>query len=191
MNSTHICLQLFGTKCNEWPRFRVIGNSITYFDSEVCENATIEFDMPLLDNNTLIIQHYDKKFGENGQWDTKCEGDQIIEDRAVRLVKLEIDSVDITKYFVRHWTWTTTDGTELTTDYFGHNGQACIEFTAPVYNWIITKLVHDPETSKYKAQDLIIETSHSDLFNYTQDIIELAEIEKILKENAHLFSKSS
>lgn len=147
--------------------------------------------MPLQDNNCLILEHYGKRFGENNIWDTRSNGNQIVEDRAVKLLKLELDEVDISPYLVQQWPFKTDNGQEIPTDYFGFNGACYINFNGPVYDWIIKTLVRDPSDKKIKAQDLIIETSHNDLFNYDQDIETLKELEQLLKEHAHLFNKSS
>ena len=190
MDQVKIYIEFNGTRCNNWPRVKVIGNNYTYFDAEVVKNKIIEFTMPLQDRNCLILEHYGKKFGENGIWDTRSNGDQITEDRAVKLIKLELNEVDISPYLVRQWPFITDSGQSIPTDYFGFNGACHINFDSPVYDWIIKTLVHDPSNVKVKAQDLIIETSHNDLFNYNQDIETLKEIEQLLKENAYLFNKS-
>jgi hypothetical protein len=109
----------------------------------------------------------------------------------VRFVSISLDDVDIGQYLIRRWPFCTVDGQIIATDYFGFNGRCCIEFGAPVYDWIITNLVHDPNSHTVKAQDLIIETSHNDLFSYDQDLVTLKEIEQLLEQHAHLFDKSS
>lgn len=137
--------------------------------------------------NSLVLEHYGKYFGQNNRWDTDSENGNIVRDRAIRIVSIELDDVDISKYMTKYWPLITDQG-EMFTDYFGHNGVCTIEFGAPVYDWIITELVHQPN-HQYKALDLIVETSHSDLFDYKNDLQEIAEIENILKTNAHLFDQ--
>lgn len=191
MNLSKISIVVNSTWCNDWPRLKVIGNDYIYFNDCVIENKTIEFYMPTLEVNTLIIEHYGKQFGENNQWDTVTQDGKIIQDRAIQLVSIDIDEVSIGQHLTKHWPFKTDNGQVIPTDYFGFNGQCCIEFNAPVYEWIITKLLHDPTSHTPKALDLIIETSHNDLFNYDQDLITLQEIEQLLNEHAHLFNKSS
>ena len=191
MNKSKIRIVVEGTYCNDWPRFKVTGNNYTYFDDYVVDNKAIEFEMPVGVHNKLIMEHYGKQFGENGQWDTRNENNVITQDRAVRFVSLSFDDVDVGQYLIRHWPFCTVDGQTIATDYFGFNGQCCVEFGTPVYDWIITDLVHDPTSHTVKAQDLIIETSHQDLFNYDQDLVTLKEIEQLLEQHAHLFNKSS
>lgn len=191
MSYVNIRLELYGTYCNDWPRFKITGNNITYFDQQVKENLLVEFTMPLEDKNSLVLTHYDKSFGENNVWDTHSKNGKITADRAVRLIKLELDDVDIKKYITRFWPFYTDDGRLVLTDFFGYNGSCTINFESPVYNWIIKNLVHDPADTKLKAQDLIVETSHNDLFNYENDLATLKEIEALLETHAHLFNKSS
>jgi hypothetical protein len=191
MNFSKISIVVKGTWCNNWPRFKISGNNCIYFDDYVVENKVIEFFMPAHEHNTLILEHYGKQFGQNNQWDTLSKDGVIIQDRAIRLISLELDEVEISQYLTAHWPFKTDSGQILPTDYFGFNGYCCIEFNSPTYDWIITKLVHDPSSYTPNAHDLIIETSHNDLFNYDQDLITLSEIEQLLNKHAHLFNKSS
>jgi hypothetical protein len=191
MNLSKISVVLKGTWCNDWPRFKITGNDSIYFDDFVAGDKIIEFFMPTDKHNTLRLEHYGKQFGENGQWDTHSDNGNIVRDRAVRLISLELDDVEISQYLIKHWPFKTSDGQLVPTDYFGFNGECCIEFNAPTYEWVINKLIHDPTTYTPKAHDLIVETSHNDLFNYDQDLVTLSEIEQLLKTHAHLFNKSS
>jgi hypothetical protein len=187
MKTVNLLIEVLGTYCNDWPLLRVGGNNDIYFDDRIENKEIIEFEMLLQENNVLVLEHHGKYFGENGRWDTVSENDVIIQDRAIRPLRIEIDGVDICKYQFENWPLLTQHG-EVFTNYFGFNGTCRIEFTAPVYDWIITKLVHRPN-HQYKALDLIIETSHSDLFDYENDLRELEEIDQLIKENAHLFDK--
>lgn len=164
---------------------RVAVNNHIYFDDYVKENITIDCTVSIAKHNQLTINHYGKQFGENGVWDTKVANDVITHDRAIKINAIELNDVDIAKYIVNHWPFTASDGTTLYTDYIGHNGLLTIDFDAPVYDWIIQKLVK-PTTVLTAAT--VVETSHSDLFNYTNDLKELNAIENLLKEYAHLFN---
>lgn len=147
--------------------------------------------MPLQESNSLILEHYGKYFGQNNRWDTQSENNVIVQDRGVRLVHLELDEVDIVKYVFGNWPYVTDQGESFPTNYFGHNGKCTVNFDAPVYPWIIANLVRTTASTAQKPQDFVIETSHNDLFNYSQDIDIIEEIENILEEHAHLFDKSS
>ena len=103
-------------------------------------------------------------------------------------MRLEFDQVNVIEYLLTHWPFITTSGEVVKTDYFGYNGSLTINFTTPVYEWIITHLV---QTKVNRTQDFIIETSHNNLFDYNNDLKELKEIEYLLEKHAHLFNKSS
>ena len=66
MNDLKIRIEIVGTWCNEWPRFRITANNTIYFDELVNGRKIIEFTILPKDTNELILQHYDKRFGENG-----------------------------------------------------------------------------------------------------------------------------
>lgn len=188
MKSVCIIIEVEGTWCNQWPKLKLSVNDNIYFDGEVAGSKTLHVQTALLDTNTLIIQHYDKSFGENGQWDTKAVNGQITHDRAIKLKSVFFDDVDISKYVANHFHFVTDQGEQLQTDYFGFNGRIEIMFKAPVYDWIINKFIKNnfaPES------DFLIETSFDQLFDYSQDQLELDELVKILQENAYLFGKSA
>ena len=145
--------------------------------------------MRLLEENTLIIEHYDKKFGENGVWDVRVVDGEITEDRAVKVNSIVFDEVELIGYMYHHWPLITNDG-PVYTDYFGFNGRCAVNFSSPVYDWIIKSLVQPAETNK-PIYDLAVETSFGNLFDYCQDRKEIAEIEKILEKHAHIFDKSA
>jgi hypothetical protein len=189
MNPISVKIEVEGTWCNQWPCLRIEGNNSIYFDGEIVGNKIINFVIPANDYNQLTLCHYGKRFGENNIWDTRInEHNVIIEDRAIKLVGLEFDQVNIIEYLLTHCYFVTESGDIVKTHYFGFNGSLIINFTAPVYEWIITQLVR-PRVNK--TQDFILETSHSDLFDYRNDLRELKEIEHLLEKHAHLFNKSS
>lgn len=187
---THILLRVQGTWCNDWPLFRVTVNDHVCFDGPIQDHEILQFDVPTLEQNELTLTHYGKYFGENNRWDTRVESDEIVQDRAVQLNALELDGVDIVKYHRGRWLQKTTAGQEIDSVYFGHNASCCINFSAPVYDWIITQLVKNNTYRKYNAQDLILETSHSDVFDYGNDSRLLDDLDRLLETHAHLFSKS-
>ena len=185
-NYTQISIGIQSSWCNEWPKFRVIGNDKIYFDDYVKDYQTIKVDLPTQNNNSLVLEHYGKYFGENKRWDTKSENGKIVQDRAVKVCQLEFNDVDIKKHLYDNFLFQ-TNGQSIKTDYYGNNGRCIINFEAPVYNWIITTLLREPMSS-HRAPDLVLETSHSDLFNYESDTKQLKELEHLLKQHEHLFN---
>lgn len=188
MHPIYVEIKLKASWCNEWPNLIVELNKNIYFQGKVDNNLTIKFTAPGKLNNTLIIQHYNKNFGQNGQWDTKSENNKIIQDRAVELLDIKLNQISIYKYFINNCPFVTNKKEKLYTNYYGFNGQTELNFSAPVYDWIICNIV---KPKAFTSPTLKIETSADNLFDYTKDIIEIAEIENILEKNADLFSKSS
>lgn len=168
---------------------RVLLNNNIYFDNQVTDSIDVLFEAPLQQSNSLIILHYDKNFGQNGQWDTVSNNGVIVQDRAIKLHSIELDDVAITKYVIDHCPFVTDQGESITTSYYGFNGQVQINFDTPVYDWIIDTVI---KPKSRKVLDLVqpIETSYDNLFDYKQDQVELEELDNILEKNAHLFSKS-
>lgn len=184
MKNCHIQLDLSGTWCNDWPMLKITVNTIIYFEGAVQGDIIVAFDMPIQEINHLKIEHYGKFFGERSRWDTLSHDDRIIQDRAVKINQIRFDNIDIKKYLYHHWPMQTNQGS-IYTDYLGHNGEITISFNDPVYDWIITKLVAPKEQNK-PVFDLVVETSFGNLFDYSQDLKEIEEIELILTKHAHL-----
>ena len=100
-----------------------------------------------------------------------------------------IDEVNLLRYLYKNWPFETEHG-PIYTDYFGYNGKCTVHFQSPVHDWIIKELVSPDEINR-PTYDLVIETSFGNLFNYTQDLVEIDEIQKILNQHAHLLDQSS
>lgn len=167
----------------------IMVNNDIYFDDLVIDDMDIEFTAPLRDSNHLVIRHYDKRFGDDGQWDTVTHDNVIIQDRAIRLQSIELDNVNVKEWVIANCQFETENNGSIMTDYFGFNGQITISFGSPVYDWIIQTIV---KSKSRKLLDLAqpIETSFDNLFDYTQDLLELDEIDSLLRKHANLFGKS-
>ena len=109
----------------------MIGNDKIYFDDYVKDYQTIKVDLPTQNNNSLVLEHYGKYFGENKRWDTKSENGKIEQDRAVKVCQLEFNDVDIKKHLYDNFLFQ-TNGQSIKTDYYGNNGRCIINFEAPV-----------------------------------------------------------
>lgn len=190
MKFVNIKLSLLGTWCHDWPRVSIQVNNQTLYCDQVQDQIDLSFDVPLQDNNTLIIQHFDKNFGQNGQWDTISENNVIVKDRAVRLISFLLDDIELKDYLTQQCVFETDQGAKLHTDYYGYNGQVQITFGSPVYDWIIENIVKEQTQNLFDLAQPI-DTSFDNLFDYDRDLVELEELEKLLDKHAHLFDKSS
>ena len=141
-----INLNVKGT--NGSPLVKVTLNNDTLFDSRIPEGpSTLEFISPLLDTNTLKIEHYGKQFGENRKWDTYefvlC--DILLDDVSIKTIWH-----NGTKVYIKDGL--TTDSVGLAEMVFGFNGYFEIQFTAPVYDWIISKRTKQSHTSMSQSK---------------------------------------
>lgn len=181
-------ITLLGTYCNEWPLCKIMLNNDIMYDGQIQDTQTIEFQAQLRERNSLKITHHGKWFGP-GRYDTLRPDPTgpITADRALRLQGLVINDVELVQYAAQI-PFVTDHGEIWHTHHFGHNGTWKLEFYTPVYDWIIETFIR-PQASK--TSDLMLETSHHDLWDYTNDKIELDEIERLLRTHAHLFDKST
>lgn len=161
-------------------------NNQIWFDGPIVGDFDYSIETKFQNVNYLEIEHYGKSFGEHGVWDTQVVNDDIVADRAIQLVSLVINEVEIYDIFFKI-PFQGTVGPQ-NTHYLGHNGKWKCEFPENPYSWIIEQR-HFGKT--ITAPNLVVETSHSELFDYSNDLIELEELENLIKANAHLFDKSA
>jgi hypothetical protein len=184
----NIKITLLGTYCNEWPLCKISINREVLYNGQVENTQTFEFTPNLQYRNQLQITHYGKWLGP-GRYDTeRAEPDgPITADRALRLEGLNFNDVELVQYAAQI-PFVTTRGEQWHTHHFGHNGTWELEFYTPIYDWIIERFVR---RQNLPTGDLMLETSHQDLWDYKNDKFELDEIERLLECHAYLFDKSS
>lgn len=176
-----IVFKLKGFWCNEWPLCEISLNNQVYFNGQVKDDIEVSIQSKFEEVNFLELKHYGKRFGDNGIWDTTETAD-----RAIKVVSVVINDIDITDIFYKI-PFETADETQHT-HYLGHNGVWKCEIPNNVYTWIIQ---HRHVGQRLAAPNLVVETSHSDLFDYSRDLEELEELEQLIKQYAHIVDKSS
>jgi len=187
METIDVELLVQGQFCNEWPCMEVIGNNHTYFTGNVTEKQVIRFCIPAQHSNEIILRHTNKRFGADGVWDVEVVDDKITKDRAIKLLDFKLNNISIKSWMFDTCRFITDANDCLQTDYFGHNGHIVIAFNCPLYEWIICNCVKPNANPKFR--DFVINTTAENLFDYTKDIEELDNIERILDQHAYLFNK--
>jgi hypothetical protein len=184
----NIKITLLGTYCNEWPLCKIVLNRQVIYDGNIEGTQTIDFNPELQHNNKLQITHYGKWLGPR-RYDTERPDPNgpITADRAIKLEGLIFNDVELVQYAAQI-PFITDRGESWFTHHFGHNGTWELEFTTPIYDWIIERFVRRQQT---QSGDLMLETSHQDLWDYRNDQFELDEIERLLENHAYLFDKST
>jgi hypothetical protein len=173
--------------CNEWPWVEIRSSEHIYFTGNVEEMQVIRFTIPAQNVNEITLYHKNKRFGTDGIWDVEVIDDKIVKDRAVKLLDFKLNDVSIKSWIFETCRFITDSGDCLQTDYFGHNGHINIVFNCPVYEWIICHCIKP--NANPKSCDFVVNTTSENLFDYTRDIEELNEIERILNQHAYLFDK--
>ena len=149
MQEVELRIKAIGSNGN--PLVRVSVNDMVAFDDRWYGSDTKTFLLSLGQKNRLLIEHYGKRFGENRIWDQ----------HEFILQEIWLDDVPISKlwqsgkklYF--HNGKTIPDDLGPVDMVFGFNGSFEIEFTAPVYDWIIDrrKVVTSPVDIKISSLD--------------------------------------
>ena len=181
-----INVELVGTFCNSWPNLIIEINKNKIYDAviEGEQNIDIEYnDADLLhEGNTFVIGMNNKKFGENNQWDTKSQNNEIVEDKTIQIKSTKLNGVDCMMLF-NNKLYVKPVGKQPS--YFpdvvesigtiNYNGYFTFGFDMPLYNYLINK--------KYKRtmdQDVSYFSNYTKVFHYDEEIEIINSIKGIL-----------
>lgn len=141
----------------------VVNNNCVYDDFIFGDKVEHTFTLPLLKTNTLSVEHYDKKFGENRRWDKQelVVHDIILDDVSIKRVWQQGHK----EYY--HQGVVIEDPVGMADMMFGFNGKYSLEFTSPVYDWIIVnrKKIYSPFRDKISSVDY-----HNREYNNVEEI---------------------
>lgn len=156
---------------------KIVVNNNTVYDDYIFGNDVVHnFIVPSLPVNTLSIEHYDKKFGENRRWDQQelVVHDVMLDDVSIKPVWQK----GTKEYF--HQGNVIKDEVGMADMIFGFNGKYSLEFTSPVYDWIITnrKKIYSSSRDKVSSVDY-----------YNREYTNVAEIERMIASIREKLSK--
>jgi len=134
-----LSLILQGFECNGYPKCRITFNDQILYDSQIIDTCSVNCDITLEKTNIIKIEQYDKKFGENGIWDTKLENGKIVQDKYIIIRKICIDNINLQPW----WHFGLLDNEII----FEHqneiglykNSTFNLKFDSPLYDWLICK----------------------------------------------------
>jgi hypothetical protein len=176
-------IDLLPNWCNQWPELLIRFNDTVIFQNLIKEKQTVKLSLHSKNqNNTLNIGLNNKRFGENGIYDTVLnEDNNIVNDLFLEIVDVKIDSISIKQALINKNYQTKQDDTtsEIYSDgQMFYNGYFLFTYNLPVINSIIEHKYKISNSKKTK-------THYSDtdnVFNYEQDLKLIQEIEEILNE---------
>lgn len=177
-----------GYYCNQWPRFQLIHGSKVVWDGEIKGSCVIEVDLLCADVDSLTLKHLDKKFGEDGIWDTLPDGSA---DRYVEITDIKLDDVSIGEKLLSALVFCTewSDVQRLHQDpgfieqysefcsngRMSFNGSIKLEFETPIYNWLI------PKKFKVEKTETAYFSNYSLRWHYEKDLELIKEIKELMK----------
>lgn len=180
-------LNVTGHYFNHWPYLKIYHNGQEIFNDQIINTVDLLFNLECTETNTLQIIHYGKKFGEDNIWDSDAEGKQscYIEIKDIMFNGISGKN-DIIKQleFVTHWTPKQLDGDANfisqhnkfhSHGMMGFNGEITLDFTTPIYNWLIDKKFKVP------LKEMAYFSDYSSRWHYEEDIKLLDEIKDLIK----------
>lgn len=178
-------IDLFGYFCNEWPMVEIYHNDQLIYENSIVDQQTLSFSLQCEEQSTLKIRHKNKFFGENNRWDT----DQST-DRYVQIIDVRFDNVSIGQkimselQFCSEWSDMQLQHADqefinqytnfLCNGRLGFNGYVKIDFTIPVYNWLILNKF------KLEKKELSYFSQYTENFHYEKDLELIKEIKELM-----------
>ena len=177
-----------------WPKIRIYNNDTLIDDVEIAQpHAILNYHIaPSNVVNILIIDFYNKSFGDNNIWDLDITGQGLGE------MKLSIDDIKFDDVSVDHLLtqipvetqWTANQLSFVTDEFknqynkylsageFTFNGQFKFPYEMPVYEFLIDKKYKKPRDSNQAFY-----SNSTELFHYEHGLGVIDEIKRIIKSH--------
>ena len=179
--------------CNRWPTLLVNHNGVQIFCDTIQEQASIDLNLQPTDDhaNTLIVGMKDKRFGDQGVYDTVVTDGVITEDSQINLQKVTLDKVDIMDLLTRNdYTVDIVAGMKpyhktkfKANGELAFNGYYLMQYELPLLPYLTNakwKKPADKGVSYFSNSTMV--------FHYEEQQKEILETELILKEIDEKFS---
>lgn len=142
LDQQSISLSITGYYCNDWPNVKIFLNDNVLYDGKVLNQKRFVFtNIEFKETNTLIIEHYGKRFGEDNIWDTEVgENNNIINDRHFTVNDILVNDISLKEVW-HHGSFSDYEIIQEHVDklFFNFNMSYTFNFETPFYNWLIDK----------------------------------------------------
>ena len=142
LDKNNISLTIAGYYCNGWPNIKISLNNKTLYNGNINDKIVFNFDnLDFNENNTLSIEHYGKRLGEDNVWDTEVdENNTIIRDKYFTISDISINNISL-KEIWHHGSFSNdqTINEHVNEIFFNFNVLYTLDFKTPFYNWVIDK----------------------------------------------------
>lgn len=186
METVNLKIYLLGSYCNDWPRFQLLQGKNVIWDGLVVDEKILDIDLDCANSTQITLRHLDKRFGENGIWDTTTDQDRYIKVKDIKFDEVSIGQ-ELLSSLMFHNEWSdhqrNIEKSEFI-DRYSHfcsnglmsfNGSIDIKFELPIYNWLITKKFKVPKV------DAAYFSNYSLRWHYDRDLELIKEIKELMK----------
>lgn len=179
-------LNVTGHYFNHWPYLKIYHNGQEIFNDQVINIADLNFKLDCKETNTLQIIHYGKKFGDDDIWDSDNDGKQ---NCYLQINDIKFNDIsgknDILPQLelVTHWTpmqlksdpeFLNQHSRFCSLGMMVFNGEIAIEFTTPIYNWLIDK------KHKIPLKETAYFSDYASRWHYGKDLELIEEIKSLI-----------
>ena len=184
---TKISIDLQGYYCNHWPYVIIRLNDKELFNQQVIETITLDFDFECDQKNLLEFEHYGKRFGINGIWDTDLSAGQdcFAQIRDIRFDDVSLEHIINELTFISNW----EEGSDLNliqnfsvidncAGQLNFNGIIKLEFDTPVYSW----LIKEKFIKKQSLDNAVFNKSGNRRFDYKYILDKIDKIKQIIND---------
>jgi hypothetical protein len=186
---TRLEIDVLGFFCNQWPSLEIYHDDRLIFDETIESQRYLQFELDCQNTNSSIcLRHKNKRFGEDGVWDTDTSG----QDRYLEIKDIRFDSVSIGRRIMSNL-WFDSEWSELQKQIndldfiqqnsrflcygrMGFNGRIKLDFEFPIYNWLII--------NKYKLESIEKKSyfsQYQENWHYERDFELIKEIKDLMK----------
>lgn len=169
-----LSIELSSTECNGWPTAKVVLNSNTLCETQVVGSYSFNAEVDINDTNTITISMLGKQFGP--RYNTKVVNGVIVADQSMTIEKIEFDDVTIKPILDKLVMHAPQGDYDLHSCKYFYNSSLTVDFTSPIYNWIITeRFIKGSEQENTNTFG-----SWNNKFNYAATEEYLQKIQKLL-----------
>jgi|CryBogDrversion2_7_1035282.scaffolds.fasta_scaffold06175_2 hypothetical protein len=164
--------------CNHWPYVRIVFNDTVLVDRELAAETSIIVDLELEEQNTLKIQHYGKRQGENHIYDTVVDQQgNITQDCNFRITKLGFDRIWFNQLAAGRVLFQNTKGFDNVNidSIVGIDGEFVLEIPRDYLSWL-TLLKFKQEIAPMEEY-----SNYTLLFHYEKELEIIQEIKDLIK----------
>lgn len=183
MEKINLKITASGNYCNTWPELHIAVNNISQTFT-IKEDIVIDLSFKLPKNNTLTFGMINKSFGKNGIWDTAIDENSgsIVNDKFIKIKDIQINEVSVIDFLDKYFYQSDQEPIQIHDQTLRFNGQYSMDFTTPIYNWIIGQRKLFLQQNTINKNQSYFSNYKNVYADYDNQLKIISQLKKILKK---------